>query len=188
VINTSLVSGTASITLASGSGADTVVVGDTGMGTVSITNFRTGTGGDEISFDISQTGTISTGASGVVADSTAADIGEISGASTFGTTAGTQTTDNIIVLTGAYFATAALAEASIEAAGSRALTLSANNATNDDYIIVWSDGSNSYVGVYNNTTNAGTGFARDLTVMVELVGVDASVSGTLVAANFDFET
>ena len=50
--------------------------------------------------------------------------------------------NNIVVLTGAIFASTALAEAAIENNGGFELTLTGANTANDDLIVVWSDGSN----------------------------------------------
>ena len=88
------------------------------------------------------------------------------------------------MLTGAIFASTALAEAAIENNGGFELTLAGANTANDDLIVVWSDGSNSYVGAYNITSAATNPLAGDMTVIAELVGVNASVAGTLAAANF----
>ena len=92
-------------------------------------------------------------------------------------------------MSGAIRANTALAEAAIENGGGRELTMAkAPDAQNDDLVIVWSDGSNSYVGVYNFSASLlhANPLVDDLTVIAELVGINASVAGTLVSANFDF--
>lgn len=178
VINLVTTSGTTTVSLASGQGSDTVNVGSGGL--VSITNFETGAGGDEIGLDISDIGVITTANDVDVAAATASDIGEISAAAT------TAAADNVIILTGANFATAALAEAAIENGGSRELTINAANDANDDLILVWSDGSNSYIGAYNITSTATNPLAGGLTTIAELVNVVASTAGTMHIDNFDF--
>lgn len=66
------------------------------------------------------------------------------------------------------------------------MTLTANSDAGDDLIIVWPDGSNSYIGTYNITSAAAIPLTGDSTTMVELVGVIASTSGVMTAANFEF--
>ena len=66
------------------------------------------------------------------------------------------------------------------------MTLTANIDAGDDLIIVWSDGSNSYIGTYKITSAAANPLTGDPTTMVELVGVIASTSGVMTAAKFEF--
>jgi len=179
VLNLSGVSGTATVTLASKAGADTLVVGS--GGTVSVTNFQAGTSGDVIALDISDIG--------VPVDGNGDDIG-VGDTATVVQVANNLSTiaDNveIIVLTGANYATAALVETAIEDGGNRELTLTTANTAADDLIIVWSDGSNSYIGAYNVTSTAANPLTGDLTVIAEIVGVVGSTAGTFVSGNFDF--
>ena len=96
-------------------------------------------------------------------------------------------TDNVLVITGITFATTALVETALESGGSRALNVDVD--AGDELIVVWSDGSNSYVGLLDvGTATDGTLAAGDttMTILAELVGVDASTASTLVAANFSF--
>ena len=179
VVETVGVTGTAAVTLAVGQGADTVTVG--GNGGVTITNFQTGTGKDQLDIDISDA--FSVLIQGNSTHLTAGDtpvITEVTGAATLANTS------SVIVLTGTNFATAALAEAAIENNGSMELKLPAANTANDDIIIVWSDGSNSYVGAYNITSSATNPLTGDLSVLAQLDGVVASTASTLHADNFDF--
>ena len=177
VVNLINTSGTTAVNLASGQGADTIVVGSGGL--VSITNFQTGAGNDVITLDISDIG-VPTTANNVNVAAGVSDFGEIAAAAT------TAVADNVIILTGGNFATAALAEAAIENNGSRELTINTANEANDDLILVWSDGSNSYIGSYNITSTAVNPLAGGLTTIAEIVGVVASTAGTLHIDNINF--
>jgi len=172
------VTGSGSITLAAGDGADTIVLGLGGV--VSVTGFETGTGGDVIAIDLSAT---------VAMDANSAALGvTAAGATTLVDVTGnaqTNTSGEIFILTGTSFATTALAEAAIEATGTRDLTFDANITAGDDVIFVWSDGANSHVGIFDVTATAGSqASAGALTELIELVGVDVSTAGTITAANF----
>ena len=89
--STKVVSGTASVTLASSAATDTIVVGDAGMGVTSITNFQTA-GVDQIELDISLIGVITTVNDINVSNATATDIVEVTAANQTLTT-----TDNILI-------------------------------------------------------------------------------------------
>ena len=166
---------------ASNATVDTITLSNTAGGMVTINNFKAGTtNGDVINLDISAIGLPSDGNSAACAGTGV--VKEVAAAATLA--AG----DDIIVLTGAQFATSALAEIAIEAAGSHALTFGAANVSGDDIMVAWSDGSNSYIGAYN-TTSATTGLATaadTMTVLVTLVGIDVSTAGTVTTANFAF--
>jgi len=178
VVNTSDVTA-ATVTLASEQGSDTVVIGAASVTVVN--NFEAGTSGDEISIDLSDVGAPVEGDGNDAAAGTTVKIVEVTGADTVAAD------ENIVVLSGAIYASTALAEAAIENNGGRELTLNkANDSANDDLIVVWSDGSNSYVGAYNIGSTAANPLTGSLTVIAELVGINASVAGTLVSANFDF--
>jgi len=79
-------------------------------------------------------------------------------------------------------------ETAIEAGGSRQLTLGSANAAGDDYILVWSDGTNAYIGVLQDTAGTATTFSSgtntSFTNAVTLAGV-TSVDD-ITAANFLF--
>ncbi|MFI3158416.1 MAG: hypothetical protein QX199_19915 [Methylococcaceae bacterium] len=172
------VTGTAAVTLASTAADDTIVVGTGGL--VSITNFEKGASGDIIAFDLSDIGIPVGGDGADETTATATLLDEATGADTVAAA------ENIVVLTGNIFATKALAEAAIEDGGTYELTLATANTANDDLLVAWSDGSSTYIGAYNITSTTANPLVGDLTVLVELVGVNASVAGTLVSANFDF--
>jgi hypothetical protein len=179
VLNVAGITGTSAVTLASGSGTDTIVVGNAG-GTVTISNFESGTGGDVIALDISAIGAVveGDGADAVVGD--AVLLLEATAADTVAAA------ENIIVLSGTNYATAALAEAAIEDGGTYELTLAGANTAADNLIVVWSDGSNTYIGSYEITSAATNPLTGDLTTLAELTGVVGSTAATLVSANFDF--
>jgi hypothetical protein len=176
-INTVAVTGSSNVTLAVGDGADVIQIGSNGS-TV-INNFQAGTGLDQIELDISDIGVIIGGDGADDGAAVTTLIVEATGADTVA--AG----ENIVVLSGANFATAALAEAAIENGGGYELTLAGANTANDDLIIVWSDGSNSYIGAYNITSTATNPLVGALTTIAELTGIVASTAGTLDSNNFD---
>jgi hypothetical protein len=175
VINVST-STAATVNLAVNEGTDTVVLS---ANAVTITNFQAGTSGDVIGLDETALGAIIGGDGADDVDSVAVLILEATATDTIA--AG----ENVLVLSGAIFATAALAEAAIENNGSHEVILAGANEANDDLVVVWSDGSSSFVGTYNITTTATTDLEGALTQLIEITGVDASVAGTLVSANFD---
>jgi hypothetical protein len=165
------------ITLAAASGTDVITLNGA-SGSVEITNFQTD-GVDQIEIDLSRVSAPIDGNNAAILAATASAIEEVSAAETL------TTGDTIIVLTGTQFATSALAETAIEG-GTHALTLQASSTSGDDIFVVWSDGTNSYLGAYNITSTTAAITAGSMTVLATLVGVDASVAGTLTAANFDF--
>jgi len=168
------------INLAVGAGTDTIIWNDTVNTLLTITGFEAGTSGDILSVDLSASGVLLDGNAVTIIAANAASLEELSAAETLATAGA----DNVLILVGEIYATAAQAEAAIEASGSRVITNVANT-TGEDILLVWSDGSSSYVGTYNYSTG-GTIPVGDLTTHVELTGVNASVSGTFVNGNFDF--
>lgn len=159
---------------------DTITLSNTAGGMVTITNFKTGsTAGDLLKLDSSAIGVPNDGNSAATATGSLT-VKEAAAATTLA--AG----DEVIVLTGAQFATSALAEVAIEASGSRALTFATTLSAGDDVLVAWSDGSNSYIGAYNDGTGGTTLAAGGtMTVLVTLVGVDVSTAGTLLTANLE---
>ena len=176
----------ATVTLAVQDSTDTIGVADDGS--VAITNFQAGASGDKIAIDVSATGTGSkitdAGNDNDVAAGDAVVLTELSAATDL---SAASKNDNVLVITGITFATTALVETALESGGSRALNVDVD--AGDELIVVWSDGSNSYVGLLDvGTATDGTLAAGDttMTILAELVGVDASTASTLVAANFSF--
>jgi len=178
-LNTLGATATATVTLGSETGADTVQIDDDA--TVVIANFQTGSGKDVIAIDESAFGTelVAPGDDTAPADD---EVEEISGAETLA--AG----DTLLVLVGEVYATTDLVETALEVNGTRAITLSNGDAA-DDLAVVWSDGSNSYLGVLNiGEANATSGTiaagVSTLTSVVELTGVDVSTAGTFHNDNY----
>ena len=97
-----------------GAGADTVVI--TSAGADTITDFAVGASGDQIDIDISTVGAVIGGNALDDTTNQAIVVEFITGQEAL--VAG----DNILVLSGTTFATAALAGAAIEAGGSRQIT------------------------------------------------------------------
>ena len=168
------------INLAVGAGSDTIIWNDTVNTLLTVSGFEAGTGGDILAVDLSTSGVLLDGNAVTIVAANAASIEELSAAETLAIAGN----DNVLILVGEIYATAAQAEAAIEASGSRVIT-NVSNTTGEDILLVWSDGSSSYVGTYNYTTG-GTIPVGALTTHVELTGVNASVSGTFVNGNFDF--
>lgn len=93
---------------------------------------------------------------------------------------------NVLVLDAVYANAAAVATA-IAAGGSTALTNTTANTANNDYVIAWTDGTNSHLSLVNNATVTATAWAAasaTLTEVATLVGV-TTVAG-LAAADFAF--
>jgi len=177
------------ITLASLAGTDTIKMNTTNFTTdiYTINNFQAGAGRDKFSISESALDTAGDLIDGNGDAIIAADTVVIEEVSASNLTA--EDGDNIFVLTGSVFASAALAQAAIENNGSLEMTFAGNLTANDDFIIVWSDGTDTHISSYvNNTTNAAVNpvAGGTLTEIATLVGVDASVAGTLHADNFAF--
>ena len=178
-LNTLGATATATVTLASETGGDTVQIDDDA--TVVISNFQTGSGKDVLAIDESAFGSelVAPGDDSAPADD---EVEEISAAETLA--AG----DTLLVLVGEVYATTDLVETALEVNGSRAITL-VNGDAADDLAVVWSDGSNSYLGVLNigeaqATSGTLTSGITTLTSVVELTGVDVSTAGTFHNDNY----
>lgn len=169
-------------TMTGGSGSDVFVVGDiTGQDTITDFSVNDATRGTDV---IALSGALLTdqlvnGAGADVANGTAAKVLQVSGSTT------AAAADNVFVLTGTTFATAAAVATAVQAGGTRVITLGGNSAANNDYLLVWSDGTDSYVSAYLNATGTATALAGGtMTQLVKLTGL-ASVD-TLTSANFAF--
>ena len=163
-----------------GAGADTVKITTEGADT--ITDFAVGASGDQIDIDISTVGNVIGGNSTTDTTGQAMSVEFVTGAETLA--AG----DNILVLSGTTFATAALAGAALEAGGSRAITFTAATTANDDILFLYSNGTDSFLVAGNVGSAATTITAANLTetTLLTLSGIDESELGSLNAANFDF--
>ena len=155
-------------------------------GTDSIADFTRSTNGDIFTVSVGATGisALKDGNAAAVGNGAAVGVREISAATAL--VAG----NNIIVLTGATFATAALAQTAIEAGGSRALTFNSATTAADDIILVWSDGTLGHISLVNIASAATTITAANATIAdaATLVGVTSIGAGDFVAGNFVFIT
>ena len=64
-------------------------------------------------------------------------------------------TDNIIVIDGDYTTSAAM-ELVVEATGNRQITLANAAITNDDFVVIYDDGTDTHVGILNISATATT--------------------------------
>jgi S-layer protein len=170
--------------ITTGTGTDSVVIGSaSSLGTMDIvTDFTAGTGGDQIDIDETNFGALVGGDGADDADTVAVSIKEVGGQTTLA--AG----NNVVVLVGAQYASNVAMEAAINSGGDRQITFgSATGSANDDLVVVWTNTSGNTIVSGVNITTAATTIGTDATVadLLQLTGVDSSVSGTLVNANFD---
>ena len=168
-------------TITGGTGSDRFVLTGTGVDRIADFSMSGTNGTDVLAFSVGGLGQFSAlkdGNSAAVAAGATARVKLVSAATTLA--AG----DNVIVLSGTY-ADSATMEVAIESGGSRALTLGAAPTANDDLLVVWSDGTNSYVGAYNLATTATTptaaGAYTGIATLAGVTSVDAIAS-----ANFLF--
>jgi Ca2+-binding RTX toxin-like protein len=145
-------------------------------------------GGDQLRFSVTQNGTggvatvnrITNGGNGAVADTNAAAREVITGATTL------NAATNIIVLSGTFANDTAML-AAIGNGGSRALTAASSADANSDWLVIYSDGSNGYVKVVNDTN--GDSNAAFTAAQLSVVATFATLVGvtdvsTLANANF----
>lgn len=166
-------------------GNDTFALTD-GATIDTITDFSNVAGNtDVISFSVAglngtiATGLLSNGASAAVAAG-AAVVQHITAATAV------NAATNVFAIDGT-FANAAALETAIEAGGTRQITLTAAGAVDDDYLVVWSDGTNSHVGYYNQGTAATTfAAAGTYTEIATLTGVNTAAQALLASGNFLF--
>ena len=149
-------SGVDTITLTETTAAiDTVKMFNTGGGSDDIVGFTAGAGGDKISIDVDDatTGTaISALKDG--AGNAAVSAGETVGLAVI-TAATTLVAQNIIIIdTPTAGITAAEMEVLLEDSGGREITLANAPTANDDLVIVYDDGTDTHVGIFNLATTA----------------------------------
>jgi len=163
-----------------GAGADTVKITKEGADT--ITDFAVGASGDQIDIDVSTVGNVIGGNSTTDTTTQAMSVEFVTGAETLAAA------DNIIVLSGTTFSTAALAGAALEAGGSRQITFTGATTANDDILFLYSNGTDSFLVAGNVGSAATTITAANLTetTLLTLTGIDETELGSLNAANFDF--
>jgi hypothetical protein len=163
-----------------GAGADTVII--TSAGADTITDFAVGASGDQIDIDISTVGAV---IGGDALDDNAAQtivVEFITGQESL------VAADNILVLSGTTFSTAALAGAALEAGGSRQITFTQATTAADDILFLYSNGTDSFLVAGNIASAAATITAANLTetTLLTLSGIDETELASLNAANFDF--
>jgi hypothetical protein len=163
-----------------GTGADVVRI--TSAGADTITDFAVGAAGDQIEIDISTVGTITGGDGLNDTINQAISVEFITGQETL------VAADNILVLSGTTFSTAALAGAALEAGGARQIKFTQANTAADDILFLYSNGTDSFLVAGNVGSAATTITAANLTetTLVTLSGIDETELGSLNAANFDF--
>ena len=162
---------------------DDIKINNTGA-VDTIVGFKAGAGGDKVTIDINDTtaGTLissledGAGNSAVTAGETV-NVEVVTGQETLDT-------DNIIVLSGDFTTTAAVVTA-IKATGTLQLTAANTFQANDDIIVAYDDGSNTYLSIVNISATATTiNAASTATNFALLSGVTDAT--TLHADNFVF--
>ena len=172
------------ITLNNGSGQDNVQYTTATEGTDQIIRFGAGsTGGDQIEFG---TGLLIMNGSATKTDSTTVLLASATanGAITVSTSAG-PAAHVVLLMSTAFASTAAMASA-IGSGGSLEIGAGTGESTAGSIIVVWTDGTDSYVSLA--TAAAGkSGADAIITGTLNTVATLSGVTpGALVAANFDF--
>lgn len=187
-----LTEGTASV--------DRVVLNSSGAGTEldTITGFATTAAGDNIAISFgglnaAVTGLRAGGTSALADHAGSAIGGAVAGALATLTGATTLTAGNAFVLRGTNLASTSDVEDALEAGGAFAITGSngAFDTANNAYIVVYTDGTDSYVAAAiatSQTTDNSAFEAGNLTVvnLAKLVGVPSIGATTFADANFNF--
>jgi hypothetical protein len=184
-------------TITGGAGAD-VITGGSGDDTIvltviatedTVTDFTSAASGDVLMLDFSALVTtaglvLKDGNSATINASTAISLEAVSTATT--ASAG----DEIFVITAATYATSAAMELASESGGTAAITLASASTTGDDYLVLWTDGTDGYFG-YMNASSGATTFASAsaYTNLVTLTGVSTTTElSAFVAANFAIQS
>lgn len=178
-----------------GSGADTFevdVVNGSNAATVNvITDFAAGTGGDQIELTLTDVEALKGDTATVInlVNWNKVDVaaGNLSVKVVTGDT--TLTSGSLFVLSGASFADTDAVEAAIET-GDYELTFGTAIADNDGFLVLYTDGTDSYIATVQmtNSTAATTFAAGDLAAdnIVKLTGITSlASSGQFVDANFE---
>jgi hypothetical protein len=176
-------------TITTGTGSDTVVLAaNTAATTDTITDFSIA-GGDVLSLSVTQNtavaaiNRIANGNDGAVAAG-AAVVQHVGVAA-----AALGATTNVIVVDGAY---ANIAAVLTNIGTANVVSSAAANPTdNNDYVIVWSDGTNSHVNIINDADSGNNAamLTADLTndgEVATLNGINAATLATFASANFSF--
>jgi hypothetical protein len=195
--NDTLIGDDSADTLTGGAGVDNFVCQYADAGEEDTADATIGAGGDVFQFDISALETAGTlGVAAVATDfvtfqdgaSIAAGGGvvqELSGAAAVAANA------TVLVLINSTFANVAAVQTALETGGSRALTISAVTDQWDSFIVVYSDGTNTYVANAHQDTETASDTdieAGDLTVLnlFTISGKTSIATGDFVSANFAF--
>jgi hypothetical protein len=166
------------------SGNDTITYSTAVQGTDNIINFIAGaraSGGDVIALGVTGMGLTTQTAQGaaMTADATV-DFFNVAAA---GVTGVMTAADNVIVLQSAFASTAGMIAAIVDG-GTQEIQLNATAVTGNTFIIVWTDGVDSYVSELSvSGATAQQLSTGGLTTLAVITGV---TPGALVAANFDF--
>lgn len=192
--------GNDTITLAAGSGLDTIEYTNTAQATDSITRFLVGTGGDVIRLGGTamelMTGAGGTASTPVFAATATSFLELASGAMTgasFAAGAG------YIVISGTSFANANEMISAIAGGGSFAIsggTATDGGFTGGSLVVVWTDGDSSYVTLVDATAVAedtgafivSNGATSTDVTLAQLNGVDRSALENWIVTNIDFES
>jgi hypothetical protein len=185
-------------TIYTGAGADNVVLTG-GLTLDTVSDFTTGAGGDKIQLDISSLETAGAveaaitislddlvdGTTAIVAG--AATIQEVADQAGGGAVAAAGAGTVYVLLSETYANLAAL-ETGLET-GDHELTVHADVAQHDGFVVVWSDGTDAHVSMVRVAVDSGANFAAgDLvaTDLATLVGVGTLTASEIHADNFAF--
>ena len=187
--------GNDTITLAAGSGLDTIHYTNTAQATDSISRFLVGTGGDVIRVAGTAMEIVGGNGGGTAGFAvTATSFTELASGAMTGVSLGTAS--GYILVSGTSFANANEMISAIAGGGSFAIsggTASDGGFTGGSLLVVWSDGDSSYVTLVDATAVNGASFvvsnaatATDVT-LAQLNGVDRSALENWIVTNVDFE-
>jgi hypothetical protein len=193
-------------TLTLGAGADNVIIGDsdlvasaTTVHVDSITDFAAGAGGDQVDLSVEgiqdimggagSNDLVLAGAMTTVTAGTGCVVTYITGAYDLGTTATTA-----ILAVGGTFANTNALETALETGGSRALTFNNAAAANDQILVLYDDGTNTYLAaaesgavVANNALAAAGGLTvTNILTFAGMADVTDAAFSTTANINFDF--
>ncbi len=178
------------ITLKAGTtGNDTVVYSTALQATDSIVNFRAGTlasgGGDVIALGTGIQGGIAVG-SAIVTDASTFALATASANAAI-SVASTGAEVNAILIQATAFASTAAMMSAISTGGSLEIGAGTGESTAGSIVVVWTDGSDSYVSLISVTAGlSGADAIVDASAVSTLAVVSGVSPAAFVAANFDF--
>ena len=181
-------SSSTTLTLGASNGvSDVINLNATASRAITIANFEAGAGGDNVEINDAGVEAIATGTQLVSATNSATALTnqavsfvDLTAATDLGSVSG-----HILRLGGNY-ATATLAADAIETGGARAITINGAFATSDAWLIMWDDGSDSYLGVADTANIVGDDAlptAADVTITTLVTFTGVTDVTTFVAAN-----